>query len=318
MMLAVPDGGADSGNLREFGRFGMAKIGFIGLGVMGLPMARNIIAGGHEVRGFDLSAEAVAKHVANGGIAAQSAAEAADGVDFLITMLPNGKIVGESLLRQGGALDTLSSQALHVDMSTIHPLEGDQIRADLGARDIQSMEAPVGRTSVQAVEGTLLIMAGGTPEQIERARPVLMCMGDTLVDCGGPGRGARMKIINNLMSTALNALTAEALTLSDAVGLDRSLAIEVMSGTAAGRGHMTTTYPGSVLSNNLDPVFMIDLARKDIGIALDVGAQSGVTQSMAASADKLYEAAQAEDRGAQDWTALYAMLRQNCLGQGEI
>ena len=233
-------------------------------------------------------------------------------------MLPNGEIVRDVLLGAGDAAAVLPKKALHIDMSTIHPGECDEIRTAMAAKGKQSMEAPVGRTSIQAIDGTLLIMAGGTPEQIEQARPVLMCMGDTLVDCGGPGMAMRMKIINNLMSTSLNALTAEVLTLADATGLSRDLAIEVMSGTAAGKGHMTTTYPGSVLSNNLDPVFKIDLARKDIGIALDLGESAGVTQSIAGTAMALYDRAQADGRGRQDWTALYAMLRKDALGKDSL
>ncbi|MFT5175860.1 MAG: 4-hydroxybutyrate dehydrogenase/sulfolactaldehyde 3-reductase [Gammaproteobacteria bacterium] len=296
----------------------MATVGFIGLGVMGLPMTRNIINGGHTVRGFDLSKAARAQHEANGGVAVTSAAQAAQGADLLITMLPNGAIVRDALLGADGALQSMSEDALHIDMSTIHPLECDEIRTALSERGRLSMDAPVGRTSVQAIDGTLLVMAGGTPEQIERARSVLMCMGDTVVDCGGPGMGARMKIINNLMSTVVNALTAEALTLADSLGLSRDLAINVMSGTAAGRGHMTTTYPGKVLSNDLSPVFMVDLARKDLGIALAVGEQTGVSQTLAAAAALVYEEAQANGRGAQDWTALYAMLRKKHLDADSI
>lgn len=296
----------------------MATVGFIGLGVMGLPMARNIIAGGHTVRGFDISEPARKSHADNGGIAVDSAAAAADGVDFLISMLPTGAIVREALLAAPEVLQALPKAALHIDMSTIHPMECDQIRRDFEAQGFQSMDAPVGRTSVQAIDGTLLIMAGGTAEQIVRARPILMCMGDSLVDCGGPGMGARMKIINNLMSTVLNALTAEALTLTDALGLDRNIAIKVMSGTAAGRGHMTTTYPGKVLSNDLSAAFMIDLARKDLGIALDLGAETGVTQNLAAAAAELYDEAQAKERGRQDWTALYALLREKHLNKSSI
>ena len=296
----------------------MAVVGFIGLGVMGLPMAKNILAKGHDVQGFDLSQEALSNHAGNGGKVCLTAAEAAAGVDFLITMLPNGGIVREALFGAGGATEQLPKSALHIDMSTIHPNECDAIRADMAERGFESMDAPVGRTSLQAIEGTLLLIAGGEPEQVERARDVLMCMGDTLVDCGGPGKGMRVKIINNLMSTSLNALTAEVLTLSDAAGVDRDLAIEVMSGTVAGRGHMTTTYPAAVLANNLDPVFMVDLALKDLRIALDVGKAVGVEQSMAAAAASRYEQAQEDGLGRNDWTSVYAMLRKRCLGEDKV
>lgn len=294
----------------------MKTIGFIGLGTMGLPMARNILKHGHRVTGYDMSAEARARHVANGGNGAASAAEAAESADILITMLPTGDIVRTALFDTSGAVERLPEGALVIDMSTIHPLETDAIRADLEARGFRMVDAPVGRTSVQAETGHSLFMAGGTAEDIADARPILDCMGDVIIDCGGPGLGMRMKIINNLMTTAANVLTAEVLTLAERVGLDRDVAVDVMSGTAAGQGHMSTTYPARVFKDDLSPAFMIDLAKKDLGIALMLGDAVGVPLTMAKSAEKTYEAAQAENRGQQDWTAVYAMLREKHLPAG--
>lgn len=293
----------------------MASVGFIGLGTMGLSMARNIVEAGHRSVGFDTAAGAVANHVANGGIAASSPAEAADGADVVITMLPIGDVVKSVLFDASGVTETAGPGSLVIDMSTINPSETDQIRDALSAKDIRMIDAPVGRTSEQARTGNLLIMAGGDSADIEEARPILECMGDTIVDCGGPGMGARMKIINNLMSTVLNVLTAEVLTLAEATGLDRDLAIEVMGGTAAGLGHMSTTYPARVLKDDLSPAFMIDLAKKDLGIALAVSRQLGVPLALAGGAEAVYSDAQADGRGAQDWTAVYAMLREKYVSQ---
>ncbi len=289
----------------------MAKIAFIGLGNMGLGMAGNLIKRGHSVVGFDLSEDAMKAHAANGGTTAATAAETATNAEVVITMLPNGTVVRQTIFEAGGVIEAMSQDALLIDMSTIHPLETDEIRKDLGARGIAMVDAPVGRTSVQAREGVALFMVGAEKHNLETARPILECMGDTIIDCGGPGTGSRMKIVNNLMSTTLNVLTAQVLTFSDAAGLDRDLAIKVMAGTAAGQGHMSTTYPGKVLKGDLEPAFMIDLAKKDIDIALTFAGDLKVALSLATQAEKIYLEAQKAGRGGQDWTAIYDMLHKN-------
>jgi 4-hydroxybutyrate dehydrogenase/sulfolactaldehyde 3-reductase len=287
----------------------MADVAFIGLGTMGLAMARNIIQGGFQVAGYDMSSAAISRHVENGGIAASSASEAASGSSIAVTMLPVGNDVRSALFEPSGIVEGLSPNALIIDMSTINPFESDGIRADLAVQGHRMVDAPVGRTSVEAETGNSLFMVGGQAADIEEARPILECMGDLIIDCGGPGMGARMKIVNNLMTTVLNVLTAEVLTLADSVGLDRDIAINVMSGTAAGRGHMTTTYANKVLKDDLTPAFMIDLAKKDLKIALAISEQIGVPLGLAREAETIYSDAQEEGRGAEDWTAIYAMLR---------
>lgn len=289
----------------------MTLIAFIGLGTMGLAMAKNLIKGGHTVVGFDPSSSATSNHVLNGGKAAKSAGEASAGADFVITMLPNGTVVQHAIFDQGGVIEGMSSSALLIDMSTIHPSQTDDIRKGLAAKKIAMVDAPVGRTSVEAALGTSLFMVGAIKADLDRARPIFECMGDTIIDCGGPGTGSRMKIVNNLMTTSLNVLTAQVLTFSDATGLDRDLAISVMNGTAAGRGHMSTTYPAKVLKGDLTPAFMIDLAKKDLDIALELSEQLGVPLSLPKQAETIYGDAQQAGRGAQDWTAIFDMLHKN-------
>jgi 4-hydroxybutyrate dehydrogenase/sulfolactaldehyde 3-reductase len=203
----------------------------------------------------------------------------------------------------------MSKDALLIDMSTIHPLETDALVKDMTDAGFEMMEAPVGRTSDHAIRGELLIMAGGTKEQIAKAQPLFDSMGNETVDCGGPGKGIRVKIINNYMSIALNALSAEAATLAEAIGLEFDAALQVMNGTPAGKGHFTTTWPGKVLAGNLDPAFMIDLAHKDLGIALDLANQVNVPMPCGAASRELYSIARAAGRGRQDWTAVLEQLR---------
>jgi 4-hydroxybutyrate dehydrogenase/sulfolactaldehyde 3-reductase len=147
------------------------------------------------------------------------------------------------------------------------------------------MDVPVGRTSDHAIAGTLLLLAGGTAQQVERATPVLMAMGNELINAGGPGMGIRVKLINNYMSIALNALSAEAAVLCEALGLSFDVALKVMSGTPAGKGFFTS-WPNKVLKGDLSPAFMIDLAHKDLGIALDVANQLHVPMPLGAASAK--------------------------------
>ncbi len=285
-------------------------VGFIGLGMMGLSMASNIIKGGHTVVGYDANEDALARHVVNGGQAAASAGATAAAADVVITMLPNGSIAEDVLVGTGAVGASLDGKALVIEMSTIHPHETDRIRDKLAEIGIAMVDAPLGRTALDCKEGKSLIMAGGSPEHVARCRPIFDCIGDTIVDCGGAGMGSRMKIVNNFMTTTLNVLTAETLGLAESVGLDLNTAIEVMSGTPAGRSHMLTTYPARVLKNDLSPNFMIDLARKDLDIAIDLAAKQGTPLTIGTTAVETYKAAQADGRGGQDWTAVFDMLRK--------
>ncbi|HBE9178511.1 TPA: sulfolactaldehyde 3-reductase [Serratia fonticola] len=287
----------------------MAQIAFIGLGQMGAPMASNLIKQGHRLNVFDISPAAVSALVAQGAKAAASPAQASLDAEFVITMLPNGELVHEVLFGAEGVCCTLSPAALVMDMSTIHPLQTDRLIAQMQARGFSLMDAPVGRTSDHAQAGTLLILAGGTAEQVERATPVLMAMGSELINAGGPGMGIRVKLINNYMSIALNALSAEAAVLCEALGLSFDVALQVMSGTPAGKGHFTTTWPNKVLKGDLSPAFMIDLAHKDLGIALDVANQLHVAMPMGAASREVYSQARASGRGRQDWSAILEQVR---------
>jgi len=285
----------------------MTNIAFIGLGTMGIPMSHNLIKAGHQVTGFDIQKASLDKHLENGGQVASSAADAVKDAEIIFTMLPIGKHVKEVLAT---CIDNISSDALFIEMSTIHPLETDEVRASLAERGVAMVDAPVGKTSEHAYTGTLLIMVGGEKADLERAKPYLSVLGDPIIDCGGAGMGSRMKVINNYLSNMINVATAEALTLAEVIGLNRDLAIEVMSGTAAGKGHMTTTYPNKVLQNDLSPAFMLDFAHKDQGLAVALAQAVGVSVPMGDLTQSVYETAQEKGLGKKDWTSVYAMLRE--------
>jgi 4-hydroxybutyrate dehydrogenase/sulfolactaldehyde 3-reductase len=287
----------------------MQTIAFVGLGTMGGPMARNLVRAGYTVRAYDTNPEAVAALVRDGAVAAATPADAARNADFAITMVPDSPQVDDALLGPNGIASTLPQTAIYIDMSTIAPSATDRFIAELKKRNIEMVDAPVGRSAQHAVDGKLLIMVGATPKALERTRPILERMGDTIVHCGPPGMGARMKVVNNFMSVTINVTTAEALTLAERSGLDPEIARNVMMGTVAGMGHMGTTYPAKVLRGDHTPGFAIDLAYKDLRLALDLAREVNVDVPTAAAARPVYERAREDGRGREDWSALYAFVR---------
>ena len=286
------------------------KIGFVGLGTMGLPMASNLARAGFEVTGYDLSQAARDALVEAGGQAASSAAEAARGTAFVIAMLPAASHIEQALFGEGGVAEAISADAIVINMSTILPEETDRIAAGLAQRGIAMIDAPVGRSALEAARGALLILASGEPAALEAAQPLFDVMGNKTIDCGALGNGSRVKVINNFMGVSLNALTAEALTLAEAAGLDIRLALEVMRGTIAGIGHMRVTYPNKVLKGDLQAGFPVDLAHKDIGLALQLAARTNAPIFMGAAAAQAYSIVRSRGRGRQDYTAVYPVLRE--------
>lgn len=286
------------------------NVAWIGLGTMGLPMARHVLQAGHAVCGFDLDASACERHAEHGGTVAASAADAVCDAEVVVTMLPEGRHVHAALLGEGGAAYAMAPGTLLIEMSTIHPLETDAVRQAVTALGVRMVDAPVGRTSRHAHTGELLVMAGGTPADLEQAAAILDAVGSETVDCGGPGMGSRMKIVNNFLSAASNALTAEALVLAEASGLDVATVVSVVTGTAAGKGHLTTTYPGKALAGDVTPDFMLRLAHKDLRLGVDLGTSLGTDVRVASAALDAYRDAEDEGRGGDDWTALYPFTRR--------
>ena len=288
----------------------MSTVAFIGLGIMGEPMARNLLKGGHIVRAFDVRTSAMEAISSKGAVTTTSPAEAAVDAEFIFTMLPSGKEVNQAVFGENGFAQSMTENSLFIDTSTILPADTDEISAKLAAKGLKMMDAPVGRLAQNAIEGTLLFMVGGLESDLENVRPLLNLLGDEIVHCGAVGMGARMKIVNNYQSTALNILTAETLTLAKASGLDVNLAVEVMRETTAGRGHMNATYPNQVLSGNIEPGFMIDLAHKDLGLALETTAALRAPAFLGAAARQAYSIAQSNGQGRKDWTSVYLTLQQ--------
>jgi 4-hydroxybutyrate dehydrogenase/sulfolactaldehyde 3-reductase len=280
----------------------MATIGFVGLGQMGRPMSRNLARAGHAVRVFDIDSDTIAALVAESATAAKSSADAARDAEFVFTMLPVGSIVEEIVFGENGIAEGISKEALYVDMSTILPSETKAIGARLAERGIAMIDAPVGRTSAHAETGTLAFMVGGADVDIERARPLLEIMGESVTKCGPLGAAATVKLVNNYISIVSNLATAEGVVMAQAAGVSIDALVEVLSNTPAGRGHIQTTWPNKALKDDPSPAFMLDLAHKDLGLALEMAARSNVPATTGAVGRQIYSLARAQGRGGDDWT----------------
>ena len=246
----------------------MANVGFIGLGIMGGPMAANVLAKGHSLTIHDISDAAVARLTAKGAKAANSAAAVAAASDFVITMLPDAPDVEAAALGPDGIIHGLKPGAIMIDMSTSAPDTTRRIGAALAAKGCAMIDSPVGKTAEHAVTGTLTLMIGGDDETVARALPVLQCMGTDIFRCGPLGNGHAMKATNNLLATAIVALNAEVLAAGVKAGLTLETMTSVMQKTMAWNSQLAVAYPQRPLKGDFAPGFMLKLAHKDCRIAL--------------------------------------------------
>jgi len=207
----------------------MARIGFIGLGNMGLPMARNLRKAGHVVAGFDLNADASERLTASGGTGANSAADACRDAEIVITMLPAGEHVRDVYLGDGGVLAAAAPGTLLIDSSTIDVETAREVARAAEGRGLAMVDAPVSGGVAGAEEATLTFMVGGSDEAFARARPVLENMGKTIVHAGGPGTGQAAKICNNMILGASMIVVSEAFLLAEKLGLDAQRLFDIAS-----------------------------------------------------------------------------------------
>lgn len=261
----------------------MRNIGFLGLGTMGGPMARNLLRKGYSVRGFDLSAAGLKQHAEAGGTTAGSPRAAAEGMDVVIAMLPDGPDVEHAVLGEDGAIHSMKPGTVFIDMSTIDPAVTRRIGAALAERGIEMVDSPVGKTADHAVAGTLTLIVGGKPEVVEAVRPILDCMGTDFFYCGGLGMGEAMKLTNNFLSAAILTATVEALVMGTKSGLTLDTMTAVMRTTMAWNNHLGISLPKKALADDFSPGFMVKLAEKDQRLALNLAAAVGAPAPVGAA-----------------------------------
>jgi 4-hydroxybutyrate dehydrogenase/sulfolactaldehyde 3-reductase len=284
------------------------NVAFVGVGVMGAPMARNLARAGHAVAVYDASARALDAFRGGDCRVAESASDAAHDADVAITMLPDSEHVRQALLGADGVCAALAQGRLVVEMSTIAASASIVLGEGLAHRGYRTIDAPVGRTPRDAAAGTLLIIAGGDAADIAEARPLFECLGDTIVHAGPRGHGIKLKLVNNYMSTVGTMLTAEALTLANKAGLDRATTVKVLSATTAGRGQLLVNYPKKVLAGDVRPDFPLRMAHKDVSHALTLGAELGSPLLLGAIAREMFALARPWGRADEDWTAMLLLL----------
>jgi len=290
----------------------MKKIGFIGVGTMGLPMALNIIKKGHLLSFYDPFAnfETIGALTEVGAKQDKNIADLCDGKEFVISMLPIGKNVKDVALGEDGIINQDNTDLIYIDMSTILPADTIEVSNKLLEKNIQMLDAPVARLVNNAIDGTLLIMVGGSLEGFSKIEQILKCMGSDVVYCGEIGSGSKMKIINNYMAIVSNIVTAETLSLVHKSGINQKLAIDLMSTTAAGKGHMNFSYPKKVLIDDIGPGFKNALALKDLLLAIEHGESEGIDLVSGKSVASVYEQAMDTEYRDLDWTAMFNFIKK--------
>jgi len=291
----------------------MKNIGFIGVGTMGLPMALNLVKNGHSLTFYDPFAnnKTIEALVKVGAKHEDNIADLCRSIDFLISMLPVGKDVKEVALGDSGIINQDNTDLIYIDMSTILPADSIEVSKQLQTRNIQMFDAPVARLVNNAIDGTLLIMVGGSLQDFPKVEEILKCMGSDVVYCGSIGSGSKMKIINNYMAIVSNIVTAETLSLVHKSGIDQKLAIDLMSTTAAGKGHMNFSYPKKVLINDIGPGFKNVLALKDLRLAIEHGESEGINLTSGKSVVDVYEKAMDTEYKDLDWTAMFNFVKKS-------
>ncbi|MEU6642622.1 2-hydroxy-3-oxopropionate reductase [Saccharomonospora sp. NPDC046836] len=287
----------------------MTTIAFIGLGIMGSPMAVNLTRSGHAVAGFNRSAHRTQALVDAGGRAASSIADAVREAEVIITMLPDSPDVAKVILEPGGVFEFAQPGATVIDMSTIKPAVSRDIAREGEAQGIHVLDAPVSGGESAAVEGSLSIMVGGSAAAFELTRPVLEAMGTTIAHVGPSGAGQTVKSANQLIVAGTIQLVAEALTLLRAQGVDQERAVEVLSGGLAGSAVLDRK-AASMLAGNFTPGFRVGLHHKDLGIVAESARAAGVAAPLGSLVSVLMASLVAEGKGDLDHSALLLLTER--------
>lgn len=281
----------------------MDKIGFVGLGRMGRPMASNLMRKGFDLVVHDVDPGAMEALTTLGAAAGRDAADVAAHSDVIVTMLPNSAIVAAVVAGPGGILSKARPGSLVMDMSTVDPNTTDAVAARCAEGGVAFVDAPVGRLASHADAGQSLFMVGGDAPDFERVRPLLEAMGSTIHHCGSRGAGTRTKIVNNFLAVASCQMNAEALTLARGLGLDLDSTLDVLYGTTATNGQLKLNWPTKSLVGDVSPGFTIDLAHKDLTLVVESANAAKVPMPMAAAAREAFSTARARGFGGKDFSA---------------
>ena len=285
----------------------MTRIGYIGLGLMGAPMARNLMRAGHELVVHNRSRAIVDELASEGAMPAWSPREVAEQVEVIFTNLPDSPDVEQVVLGADGIIEGAHEGLIYVDNSTIKPETARHIAARLAEVGVQALDAPVSGGDVGAREGTLAIMVGGPREAFERVLPLLEAMGKTITYVGESGAGQFAKACNQIIVAGTMAVMAEALVLAQKGGVDPAKVVEAISGGAARCWALEVRAP-QILRRELKPGFKAYMQHKDLNIVLDTGKAYGVPLPVTAVVQQLYRAMLAAGNGGLDNSAVVTVL----------
>ena len=289
------------------------KIAFIGLGHMGSGMAANLVKAGHEVRAFDLSADAMAQAVRDGATAAGALAAASDGAEAVVTMLPAGQ---HGLSVYAEVFHVTPTTALLIDASTIDVHSARQVGAQAAAAGFDMLDAPVSGGVAGAQAGTLTFMCGGSDAAFARAQPILGAMGKAVIHAGEAGAGQAAKICNNMLLAITMIGTCEAFALAEKLGLKDQTFFDIAS-KASGQNWSLTSYcpvpgpvPSSPANRDYQPGFAAGLMLKDLTLAMQAAAQASADTPLGAKAHALYDALCAQGHATQDFSYMMERIRR--------
>jgi len=277
----------------------MARIGFIGLGNMGLPMAQNLLKAGHTVEGVDVSSTAVDKLKASGGTGVETAKSAAARADVVITMLPSGKEVREVYLGSSGIIENANAGTLLIDCSTIDVETARAVAAAAEKKGLLMLDAPVSGGVGGATAATLTFMVGGSAQAFTRAESILQKMGKTIVHAGGAGNGQAAKICNNMILGVSMIAVSEAFVLAEKLGLDHQKLFDISSKSSGQCWSMTTYCPG----------FTAAMMLKDLKLSQDAAKNSGTKTELGANATRIYSQYVASGEASRDFSGVIRFIR---------
>lgn len=284
-------------------------IGFIGLGIMGKPMAQNLLKAGYPLVVHNRSQGAVDELVAAGARRAESPAEVARAANVVITMLPDSPDVQAVVLGPNGVLAGARSGSVLIDMSTIAPAVTREIAAEAAKVGVQTLDAPVSGSEQGAISATLAIMVGGEPAVVERCRPILGALGKSVVHVGGVGMGHTVKLVNQIVGLATLEAVCEGLLVAAKAGVDLGTLLEAIGGGAAASWQLQNMTP-KIAARDFRPGFMVRLAQKDLRLALGLADDLHVSTPSAALTHQLYRSLEASDDGAEGIQALVKALER--------
>ncbi|MFE6734811.1 2-hydroxy-3-oxopropionate reductase [Microbacterium sp. NPDC057650] len=287
----------------------MTNIAFIGLGIMGLPMAKNLVTAGYDVTGFNRSQEAIDKLVAAGGKGATSIADAVKDADVVITMVPDSPDVAGVVQGPEGVFANAKAGALWIDNSSIRPDVAKELAAEAVAAGFGAVDAPVSGGEQGAIDGVLSIMTGGSPEDFAKAEPVLNAVGKTIVHVGPAGAGQTVKAANQLIVAVNIQALSEAILFLESYGVDTDAALKVLGGGLAG-SKVLDQKGQKILDRDFTPGFRLALHNKDLGIVTAAARQAGISVPLGSAVAQLVTSLVARGDGGLDHSGLFKLTAE--------